>query len=202
MNQASNIRRFVGLVFVLLLPCFGLWVLLDTALVQPLVGLLHLLFTHWLPDMVAAVQFDGSNAMVVTRYGDLDGKLVSATAAGHNVAIPVNTRLLTYALPFYSALYLAGGAQRGWAGYISGFLVLCALILVGLAWVCLKELMVMLGPLFTAEDTVLPPASVIALCYQFSVLVLPALSPVALWAWQYRDQPLLRQISAARPPAP
>jgi len=48
-----------------------------------------------------------------------------------------------------------------------------------------------------------PGADVIGIAFQFSVLIVPTLLPVLIWAWQSRDTPLLRGLlgSVAKPAA-
>ena len=51
------------------------------------------------------------------------------------------------------------------------------------------DLMLNVGPLFLDLPQV-PPATLIALVYQFSVLMAPTLLPVAIWGFQLRGSPL------------
>ena len=58
--------------------------------------------------------------------------------------------------------------------------------------------MVNLGPTFFNQRGILVPnANVIGLLYQFSVLIIPSLAPVLVWAWQARDTPLIGDILGA-----
>ncbi|MBK6510951.1 MAG: hypothetical protein IPG06_16920 [Haliea sp.] len=74
-----------------------------------------------------------------------------------------------------------------------GLLVLYPLFAISLLLLCLKTLMVSLGPLFFEQPGVfVPNVNVIGLLYQFSVLIIPTLAPAIVWLWQSRDTPLLR----------
>jgi hypothetical protein len=75
-----------------------------------------------------------------------------------------------------------------------GLVALYTLMAIGLVYLCLKELMVGLGPLFFDQPGVfVPKANVIAILYQFSVLIVPTLGPAIIWVWQSRESPLLQE---------
>ena len=59
----------------------------------------------------------------------------------------------------------------------------------GLASILGKDLLLMVGAPFLNAPGVLP-ADLIALTYQFNVLLMPTLAPVCLWFWQLRGSPL------------
>ena len=66
---------------------------------------------------------------------------------------------------------------------------------VSLVCLCMKDLMYTLGPAFVEQPGVLVPhPNLIAVLYQLSILLLPTLAPVLLWAWQSRDTALAREI--------
>ena len=69
------------------------------------------------------------------------------------------------------------------------------LFVFGLVCLCLKELMVNVGaPFFNQPGALVPYAEVIAIAYQFSVLIVPTLAPAALWIWQSKDSQLLEGV--------
>jgi hypothetical protein len=203
MTARPGLGRFIGAVFLCLLPCFGLWALLSPLLVQPVIGLVHLLLSNWLPDTVAAVQVDVSRALVVTQFDRIGGELVPAQSNGEHLTLQQDTRILSYSLPFYTALHLATHRGNRLGDYGWGILWLYLILLLGVIGVALKDLLLNLGPQFLAQNAPLqPPPTVIALFYQLSVLIMPTLGPVALWAWQARHEPLLRVLlPASGPPA-
>ncbi len=182
-----SIARFILLLFALLVPCFAIWSLLNPLLVKPAIGLVHTILTNALPDVVAGVVQQANKAMVMTRFGELDGSIVRDTLAGWSIGMPQDTRLLSYSLPFYTALHFSSHrlnkmALWGW-GIVGLYLVLVA----GMCSVSLKNIMLQLGPaagVFTSEWS----RNLVALTYQFSVLILPTLAPVMLWLWQGGQQ--------------
>ena len=55
--------------------------------------------------------------------------------------------------------------------------------------------MINFGSTFLRQPGVLmPSADMIALAYQFNVLLIPTLAPIMVWAWQNRQTPLLRGV--------
>ena len=80
--QPSHLR-FAGLVLLLLLPSFVLWMAISPRIAGPIVALCNILLPAWMPELVAGVQLSESGALVLTHYGELDGRLVAASRAGH-----------------------------------------------------------------------------------------------------------------------
>ena len=73
--------------------------------------------------------------------------------------------------------------------------MLYVLFVFGLVCLCLKELMVNVGaPFFNQRGALVPYAEVIAIAYQFSVLIVPTLAPAVLWIWQSKDSQLLEGV--------
>jgi len=190
---------FVGLIFLWLIPCFIVWISLSSLFAAPAVWLADLILTSALPEFVHEFTLSGSQAMLATNFGELDGKIVSAEIAGYRLAYPLNTRILSYSIPFYAALHFAtqssvGPAEKSGSRLAMGLLLLYPLMVVGLVAVCVKNLMLglWLGPAFV--DSSSTAASIIGLMYQLSTLMVPPLAPVLVWVWQSRENPALRQL--------
>jgi hypothetical protein len=199
-SNDPGLRRFFGLVLLLLLPSFVLWMAISPWLAGPAVWLVNSLFTVWMPDVVAGVQLDGTSALVMTHYGDLEGELVSASRAGYQIGFPTDVRLLSYSIPFYAALHFATPQSDSLGKFGWGLWILYPLVVLGLISVSLKNLMVGLGGLFFNQSAVMiPSGEIIGISYQFSLLILPPLAPILLWAWQSRDNVLFQQISMLKP---
>ncbi len=196
MNPKPDIRRFIGLVLVLLLPSFVLWMAISPWLAGPAVWLSNALLTAWMPDVVAAVQLNGAQALVMTNYGELDGRIVSATLAGYQMGFPSDVRLLSYSIPFYAALHFATPQTDSLARFGWGLWFLYPLVVLGLIAVSLKNLMLGLGGVFFSQEALwLPNAHLIGIFYQLSILIIPPVAPILVWTWQSRENPLLQQFS-------
>jgi len=188
MAEQPYMRQFLLYAFALLLPCFTLWAVLGPKMVIPAIGLVHLALTHWFPDVVNALYLDGNNALLMTEFGEQAGRLVPLAVAEHRLGFQINPRILSYSLPFYTALHFAMRREHYVGSYLWGLLALYCLLVVGLLCLCLKTLMVQLGGAFLEQPGVLvPPANVIGIMYQFSVLITPTLAPVIILVWQNQE---------------
>lgn len=186
-------RQFLLFVFILLIPCFVLWTVASAALATPAIGLVNMLLTAWFPDVVDVVYARGAEALLMTEFGEMNGNPVAQQESEYQLGFVINSRIVSYSIPFYAALHFATQKKDYLAGFFWGLLVLYPLFFVGLLFLCLKELMVNLGALFFDQPGVfVPHAYAIALLYQFNVLIMPTLAPVLLWAWQSRETPLIR----------
>ena len=200
MDDRLQVRQFLLYVFVLLIPCFALWTVASGPLAMPAIGFVNTVLTHWFPDVVNALYFDGAKALLMTEFGEHGGKPGPLAGAEYRLGFEVNTRILSYSLPFYTALHFATQKKDYLNSYVWGLLVLYPLMAIGLLCLCLKELMVGLGPLFFEQpDVFVPNSNVIGILYQFSVLIVPTLAPAALWVWQSRESPLLREALLRKP---
>ena len=190
--EQHHLRQFLLFVFVLLIPCFALWSFFSAALVTPVIGLVHLILSSWFPDVVNVVYQQGADAMLMTQLDQIDGKLVKAGTADEGLGFKINTRIISYSIPFYAALHFATDKSNYLANFFWGLLVIYPFILLGLISICLKDLMVNFGATFLDQPGVLVPGpDAIGIAYQLSVLIVPTLVPVLVWAWQSRETQLL-----------
>jgi hypothetical protein len=185
----SPITRQTLLTLLLLPLMFALWYAAGPPLVAPAVWLADQLFALWLPTLVASTSFAGPDMTVVTQFGEINNAIVPAQEAGHQLAIQVNTRLISYSLPFYAALLWASNVDQPLHRFIMGLFVVWLTMAFGLCAIAAKDMMLLLKTPFLSAPWV-PPADVIGLLYQFNVLLMPSLLPVALWAWQLRGSVL------------
>lgn len=193
--EKNHLRQFLLFVFVLLIPCFALWTFISASLVTPVIGLVHLILTGWFPDIVNMVYQQGPDAVLMTVFDQVNGEYVPAREADAGMGFKINTRILSYAIPFYAALHFATEKKDYLANFFWGLLVIYPCIVLGLVCICLKDLMVTFGSLFLEQpDVFVPGAGVIGILYQFSVLILPPLVPTMIWAWQSRHTPLLQSL--------
>ena len=199
--ERHHLRQFLLFVFVLLIPCFALWSFLSAALVTPVIGLANLILSHWFPDIVNVVYQQGADAMLMTRLDEINGQLVPTDVTDAGLGFKANTRIVSYSIPFYAALHFATEKKDYLANFFWGLLAIYPFILLGLISICLKDLMAGFGTIFLDQPGVpVPGPGLIGISYQLSVLIVPTLLPVAVWAWQSRDTPLLRGLLEALNP--
>lgn len=193
MVEQHHMRQFLLFVFVLLIPCFALWTVASGLLAIPAIGMVNTILTHWFPDIVSTVYVQGEEALLMTQFGEDNGRLIPLSEAEYRLGFELNTRILSYSLPFYTALHFATQKKEYFNSYVYGLCVLYPFFILGLLCLCLKELMVGLGTTFFEQPGVyVPDPNLIGLCYQLSVLIVPTLVPAALWLWQSKDLPILQ----------
>jgi len=184
--KPPTVRRFFGFVVLLLPAAFIIWHALGSVVAAPVVWVAGELLQWWLPEMVSEVTLEGTRMTISAAVGELDGAILPVSEAGNQLAFQLDTRTLTYSIPFYAALHFAMPMESTLERFARGLLILWLLIVIGLVCTALKDLMLTLGETFFALPTV-PPASAIALTYQFSVLMVPPVAPVLLWAFEARN---------------
>jgi hypothetical protein len=206
MNGALNERpllKFTLWVLVLLPTCFVAWWLLGTWLVAPAHLAATMILKAWLPEVVTDVLLQGTNMVLLTEYVEIGGRYVlpaegvpgglGALSSDDTVGLRIDTRVLSYAIPFYAALHFSTPMTATWERLARGLLVLWLVIALGLVATAAKDLMRVAGAGFLNLPGV-PPADAIAIAYQFLTLIAPPLLPVLLWAYEARDVPAFRAL--------
>ena len=202
-NPAATPARFFGLVLLLMPVTFVAWYALGSLLAAPAVWLSSLLLENWFPELIASVTLQDTRMMVMATLGEVDGRFLPAIEAGYQLGLPVDTRVLTYCIPFYAALHFATPMPGSWERFARALLVLWLLVILGLVSTTLKNFMLTFGERLVDLPQA-PPADVIALVYQFSTLIVPPLAPILLWGFAVRDTPVMRSLfpSALARPSP
>jgi hypothetical protein len=196
----QQLRQFLLFAFALIIPCFVLWTLAASFIAMPAVGLADMVLRAWFPQAVDALMYHGKDVVLMTEFGELNGTPVPPEQSEYQLAFAINPGIVSYSLPFYATLHFATPRQHSLTSFVSGVLLLYPWILVGLLMLCMKELMVTLGPLFMEQQDVwVPHGALIALFYQLNVLIVPTLAPVCVWAWQSRDTAPMRALLGALP---
>ena len=181
-------RQFV-LTLILMPITFGVWYAAGTLFAAPAVWLCDFLLSSAYPNIVEAVGLQGVEVLVRTQFGEDGGVIMAAADAGNQIALEINTRLVSYSIAFYAALLMASNLKDAIYKCCVGLFWLWLIMTFGLASILGKDLLLMVGAPFLNAPGV-PPADLIALTYQFNVLLMPTLAPVCLWFWQLRGSPL------------
>ena len=181
-------RQFV-LTLILMPITFGIWYAAGTLFAAPAVWLTDFLLSNAYPNIVEAAGLQGAEMMVRTQFGEDGGVIMAAADAGNQIALEINTRLVSYSIAFYAALVMASNLKDAIYKFCIGLFWLWLIMAFGLASILGKDLLLMVGAPFL-DATGVPPADLIALTYQFNVLLMPTLAPVCLWFWQLRGSPL------------
>ena len=187
-------RQFV-LTLILMPITFGIWYAAGSLFAAPAVWLTDFLMSSAYPNIHEAAGLQGVEMMVRTQFGEDGGVIMAATDAGNHIALEINTRLVSYSIAFYAALLLASNLKDAMYKFCIGLFWLWLIMAFGLASILGKDLLLMAGTPFL-DSTGVPLADLIALTYQFNVLLMPTLAPVCLWFWQLRGSPLWEALAA------
>jgi len=173
---------------------FALWYAAGAPLAAPASWLAERLMTWILGEVVLGSQLQDTIWMVISAFGEENGVILFPAPSGENLAIQIDTRLVSYSVPFYAALLWGSRVSEPVLKFCIGLAVLWLVMALSLIGVAAKDLMLLAGSQFLERPGV-PPADVIAVWYQFSVLLAPTLAPVILWLWQLRGTPLWQLLS-------
>ena len=187
-------RRQIVLTLALMPITFGIWYAAGPLFAAPAVWLCDFALGSLYPSIIDSARLQGAELQLVTEFGQSGGALQMAQEAGNQIALEVNTRLVSYSIAFYGALLMASNLRDSIYKFSIGLFWLWLIMATGLASIAGKDLLMLAGPLFLNAPLV-PPADVIALIYQFNVLLMPTLAPVFLWFWQLRGSPLWEQLA-------
>ena len=187
------LRQQVLTTLLLLAIAFALWVAAEPLLATPAKWLAHALLTGWLPEIIETTIFEPGALLVVTKFTEINGIITLAAPGEEGLAFRLDTRLVSYGLPFYAALLWGSRITKPFNTFALGLFVLWITMALGLATMTAKDLMLVIGQPFITADWV-PPSAVIVVSYQFSVLLMPTLAPVLLWIFQLRGSPLWERL--------
>ena len=191
----SAFRQQILTTLLLLAITFSLWVAMEPMLAAPAKWLAHAILTLWLPNIVETTIFEPGGLLVVTKFTELNGIIRLAASGEEGLDFRLNTRLVSYGLPFYAALLWGSRIAKPFNTFAWGLFVLWAAMALGLSAMAAKDMMLVIGEPFLSAAWV-PPSAVIAVSYQFSVLLMPTLAPVLLWVLQLRDSPLWTRLDS------
>ena len=187
------LRQQVLTTLLLLAITFALWVAAEPLLATPAKWLAHALLTGWLPEIIETTIFEPGAFLVVTKFTDING-IVSLAAPGEDgLAFRLDTRLVSYGLPFYAALLWGSRIANPFNTFAVGLFLIWLTMALGLIAMTAKDLMLVIGYPFLTADWV-PPAAVLVVSYQFSVLLMPTLAPVLIWIFQLKGSPLWHRL--------
>ena len=176
--QLSPLRQFILAAMLWLPASFFLWAVFASPVVWPVARLSGLVLTSWMPEIVSAVVHNVARLEIETRL------LTGVGAQAGLIVLEVNPLIYAWCLPLFAGLVMATpvSARRRLLQFAIGLPVLWLVASWGAIFDVLKLLMFNAGPLgqsALAARGLSPDA--VGLGYQFGYLILPAVTPVALW---------------------
>lgn len=208
MTPRRPIDRFLLRTLLWLAPMFVLWYVLAPLLLKPVAGWTHFALSALFPHAIAAVEQQGPAVDVITRFTVAAPAEGSAPAGARGqLAFTINALKYAYGLPLLLALTLAAPVPAGeklFRGVVGGLLLIPVPVW-GIACEALKVLVFDMDPAIAAQMGTTPVTrELLALAYQLGYLILPAVTPILIWAALHRDflGELLPQTRPAAPAAP
>ena len=190
LEQKSPIK-YLLLSTVLFLPlCFFIWFYVSALLVIPVKYLLESILTFWQPDLFNQIHQNQYMLTIETlifpstTFAGQEGKLAV-------LAVSVNPMLYGYGLAVISGLVLSMpnlAAPRKLIQIGLGYLIIVLIQTFGCFWEMVKHLIFSAGP--DAHQDILDTGlsiNFVALMYQMSYLILPAIVPIAYWITMNSD---------------
>ena len=202
------IDRFLLRTLLWLGPLFVLWYVLAPLLLKPVVGWTHFALSHWFSHAIASVEQQGATVDIVTRFvmaAPTEGS--APPGARGQVVFAINALKYAYGLPLLLALTLAAPTAVGEKLYraVMGGLLLLPVLVWGIACEALKTLVFDMNPAIAVQMGTTPlTRELLVLAYQLGYLILPAVTPILIWAAFHRDflGELLPQTRRATPAIP
>lgn len=190
MRPPSPVWRFALWVLLLVGPCFALWYALAPWYDRPAAWLARAAIGFFGTDVVQSLAFDDRVVAFMTT-------LEARGSAGERglLTVEVNPLLYTFGAPLLAVLLLA--SPRGWRKLPLGLVLLLPFQAWGIAFDFLAQL-VRSGPAVASQAALTGwKLEAAALGYQLGSLILPAASPVVLWAMLQREY--VARMTAAQP---
>lgn len=192
MTPRRPIDRFLLHTLLWLVPMFALWYLLAPLLLMPIAGWTHFALSHLFPHAIAGVEQQGTAVDIITRFVAPANPTQGAAPPGAQgqLVFTINALKYAYGLPLLLALTLATPTAWGEKAYraVIGGLLLLPVPVWGIACDALKTLVFDMNPAIATQMGVTPfSRELLALAYQLGYLILPAVTPILIWAALHRD---------------
>lgn len=179
--NVSLLAGFLLRAILWLLICLGAWYALGRFLAMPVAWLTTAVVHGFFPDWAEGVELSGTTLSLLTtlEMPPLPGASANATAL---LSPEADYRVIGYGLPMLLAMLLASRPRGMAIKMLIGALALLPFQIWSLCFTWLKQVAIQAGPAVAAQAQFSESArNLIALAYQFGILVLPPMIPVILW---------------------
>ncbi|WP_299982382.1 exosortase H-associated membrane protein [uncultured Pseudoteredinibacter sp.] len=188
-EQQLGAGKFFLRIILAMIPCFALWWFIGDWWLRPAVDIAGGVLALLLPESFHSLQLLDGSLQAATNWGEVQGRLVPARAAGYALAFESNVRVLSYSVPFFFALQAALWNWQPKKHIAISLFVMYLVIIVSMVFLCAKSVMVGLGGAFIEANRYwYASRDFIALGFQLSTLMLPVLVPVFLWVLTNQEQ--------------
>ena len=186
--QVSPLLSFVIKIFLFLPLCYWGWYALAELATAVVVYWAEPLLQFLFPALIVGIEQIGYRVEVIAEVTVAAQNVPKGMVA--EIPIPVNPLKYSYGLPLALALILA--SPLNFAKTLRNVIISILVFLLIQVWgVCFESLKVLfLQTPVELLGNIRPPSwqlRIIALGYQLGSLILPAVAPVIIWVWFYKD---------------
>jgi hypothetical protein len=182
MPASGPLAALLGRTLLWLPATFALWYLTAPWHLAPVAWAAAQLLTTWLPEAIGDLRRQGSQVLLISRFGEVGGRLVANPPAGEHLGFLTNPLSYGYSLPLFAALALATPLPGRGRRLAIGLAALLAVELASMIAVQVKTLTFETGGAFVAQQGWGPLArDAVALAYQLGSLLLPMVMPLVVW---------------------
>ncbi|RLA24539.1 MAG: hypothetical protein DRQ62_04860 [Gammaproteobacteria bacterium] len=184
----NSLLFFILKVFLFLPVCYWGWYALAELSTAIAVYWAEPLLQSLFPALISSIEQMGYRVEVIAEVTVPAQDVRKGMVA--ELPIPVNPLIYSYGLPLALALILASPFNfvKTTRCMLISILVFLLIQIWGICFESLKVLFLQTPPELLANIRLLPwQLDIIALGYQLGALILPAVTPVIIWVWFYRD---------------
>lgn len=182
MPASGSLALLLRRVLLWLPVTFAAWYLTAGWHLAPVAWAAHHLLQFWLPEAVADLSLRQNELLLISRFGELGGKMVANPPPGENLGFLTNPLSYSYSLPLFAALALATPLPNRWRRLAIGLGVLVLIELASMLATQIKTLVFATGGVFVAQQQWGAHArDAVALAYQMGSLLLPMVMPLVVW---------------------
>jgi hypothetical protein len=183
----TTIGRFFVRILLWVPPVFMAWYVLVPLLHWPIRWFLSGMALLGVPEFVTSIQQTLHGFEFVTNLapGSAPGQAFRPDAI---ISAEIDARLYSYGTALMAALTLAAWSPKRWRNLWYGWLILLPLQMLAVFAVGMKQILLSSGP-GVVEQTGWAPwqLEVIAYLYQFSTLIMPPVTALAVWFMLHRS---------------
>ena len=186
--QINPLLSFVIKVFLFLPLCYWGWYSLAELATAIVVYWAAPLLQFLFPGLIVGIEQTGYLVDVIAEVTVSAQDVPQGMVA--ELPIPVNPLIYSYGLPLVLALILASPLNfaKTLGNIIISILIFLLIQIWGVCFESLKVLFLQTPSELLGDISLLSwQLDMIALGYQLGVLILPAVTPVIIWVWFYRD---------------
>ena len=186
--QNKQLTKLIIKVFLFLPVCYWAWYYSASYTVMVVAYLAELLLKTSFPNLISGIEQIGYHLEIVANVTIPTSEVPKGMVA--ELPVPINPLIYNYGLPICMALILSspGSLLKTFYNIILSVLLLLPIQLWGVCFEFMKVLFLQTPRHLTANVAIQPwQMDAVAIGYQMGALVFPAVTPIIIWLFLYRD---------------